>query len=245
MRSRREFLLQVMSGSSILGLTLLGAGCAKLSGRRTPALDAATDFNAGRPRIKLAYATDSGRLNLLALAAPPTEQLVTYQATSPLTIPEFARCRLALVSPHPQGKAGYAMASLVVLPQDDQQAASTFGSLWSGLTGDDSEQPSTKDLALEVWAMELPQWQVEQLVERLKKDDFFKRQRVFDAEVQLATEINGTRFAKPAQPIAELDGLIFRIRREGRLLRRKSEVQTAGLNAPNLPELLRLPPVGP
>lgn len=226
---------------------LIVGGCSLMSTGARTASDKAPRPESSNSAIKLAYESESGRLNLLTAGQVSANRTVSYQQvpaqpTDGYALPPFTRCRLSLVAPHPQGKVGYALAVLTVLPESALDGESALASLWSQLAGEQAGEPSTLDSAIEIWSTDVPQWQVEQLVTRLKNEDFFRRQRVFNAEARLLTEIDGVRFGKPTAAIAELDALIVRVRRDGRLVRHSTAANRPS-SGPALPELMRLPPV--
>ncbi|MCO6458436.1 MAG: hypothetical protein J5I93_24290 [Pirellulaceae bacterium] len=234
----------------LLGCGLLAAGGCSLLPDKGGSSEQAPSRTASQPgtqSVKLSYQSDSGRLNLLTASQLPAQprpdhRQVGFQQPTNAGIPPFAQCRLSLVAPHPQGKTGYALAVLTVLPDSVARDHSMFESVRSQVVGGGSE-PGTFHSALEVWTTDVPQWQVEQLLTRLREADFFRRQRSFQTEVHLWTEIDGTSFGKPTAPIAELDALILRVRHEGRLVRRSTPTAPESWQQP-LPELVRLPPVG-
>ena len=210
-----------------IGMLLLSAGCSALSGKSASknAADSVSATSAKRS-IRLSYETDSSRLNLLARSDGSVAQGVAGESRAGEAqrgdaVPGFTECRVNVIVPHPRGVPDMAEVRVMfAVDLDGDGDVSTIGSIWSRVTR--SEAPDSSDAASapkprEVWKMDIPAWQVEALVDRLRDAQFFRRQTELKSEAELATVIDGVRFSKPTAAIVELDALAVRIRREGRL----------------------------
>ena len=199
---------------------VVSAGCSSLGGRTPVSRSASAPYETA----KLAYRTGSDRLNLLTAAEPPGGQLVSYQQTGLSPVPEFTESTLQIAYPHPGGRAGYALVTVVFDAQPDG-ASSGFGpaSIWKKITGSSSDEGQPADqrfLFRETWTMDIPRWQLDRILAKLREQNYFRKAKVTSANALLATEIDGARFGKDVKELPELDSIIVRIRSQGRLVGR-------------------------
>lgn len=226
----------------VAGLLLLNSGCSMFSGKSQPASGnqvSITSISKATAPTRLTYITDSGRLNLAAAAQGGGWNRQVSFEQSGSAIPEFAECRVTVVSPHPLGVPGMAQV-YVMFTEEAEEESSGIGAFWSRMTGGAEESNEKSSARREVWTMNIPAENVEKLVERLRKDRFFVREKQFNAEATLLTEIDGRRFGKPTAGIAELDALALRARQQGRLAFHSGMGQTY---ASTVATLRRLPAV--
>ena len=66
--------------------------------------------------------------------------------------------------------------------------------------------------------MDVPKRELDAIVAKLRRENFYERSQVLGANTFLATDINGVKFGKEYRPVDELDALILRVRRQGQLV---------------------------
>ena len=178
---------------AFLLLAIFAGGCASVdyvSNKFTGDQEKAT------PQLLLVYQTDYDRL----VASSGSNSLVqptgyTEQAPSQA----FSQVFVEVNSPHPAGRVGFAQVRVTFADEDQQ----------SLLGGEAATQA-------ESWVMDVPLDRVNNLVEELRENGFFRSSRVLNAKAELYTEIEGDTFGKPCQEISELDAVIVSIRQQGR-----------------------------
>jgi len=224
--------------ATLLAALLMPMGCTSLDALKLPEPSASGPAET----VKLTYRTDSDRLNLLVALEPPAGQLVSYQQPrSP--VPDFTESTLHLTYPHPGGRAGYALATVVFEAQPSGDSSdSGVSAIWKKITGssDEAAPGANGDPGFrEVWTTDVPRWQLDRVVAKLRESGYFRRTKTLNAKVSLATEIDGARFGKDFTELPELDAIIVRIRSQGRPV-----VATRGLDGMPSPraEIRRLPP---
>ena len=201
------------------GLLLVSSGCSMFSGSSAKTADSqlsVTSISQATSPTRLTYTTESSRLNLVAAAQGGGSSRQVSFEQSGSAVPEFTECRVTVVAPHPQGLPGMAQV-YVMFAEDTEEESSGIGALWSRMTGGQEEGEATSAARREIWSMNIPAENVEKLVERLRKDHFFRREKMLNADATLLTEIDGRRFGKPTAAIDELDALALRARQQGQL----------------------------
>lgn len=232
----------------LLGLAV-GGGCSSHSWRT-----AANDSSAGatiRP-VRIVYRTPSDRLNIAAAGQlGPQIALASTAAPTSLLMPNVTTSTLVIKYPHPHGQVGMAQANVVIRPMsssgDDKPGFVERLTSWSTK----SERATPKPTYSEVWSLDLPVWQVNAVVDKLRKESFFRRSKILNSEAYLGVDLDGKGFGKDYHAVPELDALILRVRREGRPLHaqpRPAENRPPHLSQPALQgqaaRPLRLPSVG-
>ncbi len=213
-----------------LGL-LFTAGCQSPFGK-TEAITADAEPPAGNVRIT--YTTASDRLNVVTAGAAAT-QFASYQTNPASLLPNLTRSTLQVRLPHPSGRQDLAQAVLVSRREDDSES-NILTRFWDA-EGDDS-LPHDKTVA--VWELDIPKWQVDAIQTRLEQEQFFRRSRVLEAEIDLSYKDDEHSFSKRFRAIPELDALVLRVAREG-TPRDRSKSSPAPTTAS--PALVRFPPV--
>lgn len=165
------------------------------------------------PAIKLTYRTPSDRLNVGGT------QLAAFRAGGQPPLAACSTTTLALVSPHPRGRAGFAEATIVTRPDVAGQAGMS-----------------------EVWVLDVPQWQAEAIVAKLRAAAFFERSKALGSEIFLAAEVGPEKISKNFRAVPELDALILRSRTEGRLVFSTLSTVGAGPGTPTPPTANLAPP---
>ncbi len=164
--------------------------------------------------LRLTYRTESDRLNVTASANLGSTQLVSHQQQSPKLFPNVTTSTLVIQHPHPNGTAGYAQAMVTLRPTGAEKSVGF--SFRKRMNGNEEDQASHDAQIIEAWALDIPVWQVFGIMAKLQKEKFFRRTKVPNAEAYLAVRADGGEFGKAYSPVPELDGLILRIRWEGR-----------------------------
>jgi hypothetical protein len=149
----------------------------------------------------------------LAVAAPAVVKLTYRTACDRLnlagggSLPSCHTATLVIASPHPRGLPGMAEATLVLRP--DGAATPAAPSWWQWMTGANLAAPPVPS---EASKLDVPQWQVEAIVGKLRAANFFQRSRVLTADAFLAAEVGPEKLAKDCRPVPELDALVLRAR---------------------------------
>jgi hypothetical protein len=200
-------------GAGLLVLaSSLACGCSAIPDR------SATPGTPGAPvtpaAVKLTYRTTADRLNIAGAGT----QLASYQQPTAGPLPGFSTTTLIITSPHPAGVPGYAQATVVIKPE--QPATTSASAIWPWQKATAAESPSAPGTAAprEVWVLDIPQWQVDAVVTKLRNGNFFQRSKILGADAFLAAEVGPQKIAKDCKSMPELDALILRSRVEGRLV---------------------------
>lgn len=201
----RRFVDWCWAGFLCLGL----AGCSLLG--RTDAEPAPTASRS----VRLTYRSDTDRLNVRGGAV--SNAFTGYQPGS--LLPNCAIATLNVVSPHPDGKPGLALVTVVFHPAGDSSAMASDSILkrLTGQSADEALKAQPGSGPHEVWVLDAPQWQVDAIASKIKSQGFFRRSKVLDAEIFLAAQIDNQAQAKNAKALSELDALVLRARMEGKL----------------------------
>jgi hypothetical protein len=194
------------------------AGCTVPGGKSTAVESAAP----GTTVQRLVYRTESDRLNVLA------------GGTAVAGLPPVTISVLEIRSPHPHGMPEHAQAVLMCVPADADSPTGP-AALWQWLVGGDGAEASRSPPAnaaerVQAWVIDLPQEQFDRLLSRLREKNFYQRARSFRAQAYVATETGGRRFGREFEELPELDALIVRVHREGRLVAPAPDLR--GLVAP-------------
>lgn len=196
-----------VSMSLLFGVVLLAAvGCTTWRPNQTPVERLAREKSDLSNSIRIQYDSPPGRL--AALGAPSADTFDPNMAALAAT----DTCRLSVIYPHPQGVPDMAMATVALLPEDFDDDGE---SVWDRFSGDEPSVP-VPGAPLAAWTLDVPAWQVNTVVTKLREENFFRRARPLGAEVYLAVKIDDVGFGKDYKPVTELDSLITRIQRTGR-----------------------------
>ena len=213
MPQRMTYWLTSLCASAVL----VSAGCATVGAPWTRAETSPSAVAApSEESISLSYRTDSDRLNLSGGLLSGRIQAAAYQPGGITPIPPVTTSKLRVYYPHPQGIPATALA---VVSFEAQTAGETNGALamWKKLTGgqNDAAGPIAPQ---EVWSMDFPKAELDAILAKLRRQNFFERSQVLGASTLLATDINGVKFGKEYLAVDELDALILRVRLQGQLI---------------------------
>jgi len=166
--------------------------------------------------VSIAYRIESDRVNLAAAGDSGPSQMVSFQQPSAGLLPSVTTTTLQIQHPHPDGIPGYARARVVVRAGAAEE--SKGGSIWGRIIGrsDEKDAGSQNAQIVEAWLLDIPAWQVDGIMKKLQKQNFFRRAKVLDPDAFLTVRADGAGFGKKYHSLPELDALILRARREGR-----------------------------
>lgn len=180
-------------------------------------------FNRGKPRLdssagmfdqaEVSYRVDAARLNAMSR---PEGQLVSYQPDSAAKLPAGAEAEVEIVFPHPDKREGYAEVTVRVFGNKNNSEEGRFSQWWkSGLK---MSGFSASSVALEVWALDVPQNDVAGIINSLHNTGYFTSYDKPAEGVKIETVLDGAKVSKTWRQVPQLDALIVRVRTQGRLL---------------------------
>jgi hypothetical protein len=216
----------------LAGALLLGSmsGCQSLNPRSVQ-IDAAS----GRfQSAQLTYQVDTGRLSQPIQTARIEGQQVSYQQLPSSPLPDRSKARLSVQYPHPNGRAGFALAEVIV--EADGRAEKTSSgagqSTFQRMVGsfkdamNDILPGMTYDSGVrEAWAMDVSKEQLDLLVGGLANSGYFQYGPAPTPGIEVFTRLDGKIIRKNWRQVPELDAFIERVRHEGKLV---SYVRPAG-----------------
>ena len=230
--------MSLFRGEWMLAAALVAAasGCESLH-PRTVQIDAAS----GRfQSAQLTYQLDTGRLSQPVQTARIAAQQVSYQQLPSTPLPDRSHARLSVQYPHPRGRAGYALAEVVI--ESDQRGEkagasaekSGFQKFVGGLT--DAMNDILPGMVYgngvkEAWALDIPKDDLDQLVGSLANSGYFNYGPAPTAGVDVLTRLDGKVIRKNWRQVPELDAFIERVRHEGTLVSYVSPKAGAGAPA--------------
>jgi hypothetical protein len=202
--------------AGMLGACLL-AGCSSIKWHKVPR-DASAGFYQS---ASLTYRLDAGKLQLPLDVARVEGQSVSYEQVASSPLPDQSIGTLSLTYPHPTGRVGYAQAKFTL---ESTHAKSTPQTSWNPFkkTPPGSQSPVSFSGAQpevhEVWVLDVPSVESDQYFKLLSTYNFFNTERPTAGDAaQLTVTLNGGEVHKNWDQIAELNALVQRVRREGRL----------------------------
>ena len=163
--------------------------------------------------MTISYTTASDRLNV-AMGGGSTVQFAGHQPATTRSLPNLTRSTLQIRLPHPSGRPDLAQATLTARLENDSSTGTA--NLLTQFWREESETPLASETTVGVWELDVPAWQARAIRQRLQQENFFRRSRVLDAEVELSVVDDAGEFAKPFRTVPELDALLLRVVREGR-----------------------------
>lgn len=168
----------------------------------------------GKENVAILYRTNSDRLNLLA--AQPTEPIrrASYQQHSATLIPAVSISTLQIRYPHPTGRKDLAQAVVAFSPAGVDSALQSE-SILDQIPGLGKQASDERAAPIETWTLDIPKWQVDGIVAKLQKANFFRRAKILGSTSYLAVKTKGNAFGKNYRNVDELDALIVRVRRQG------------------------------
>jgi hypothetical protein len=258
-RRERKYLACVCCAlASIAGCAMLQNGESQLFSRPSRYESASILYRVG-PRGPTVAAT---RVSLVSLQQQAgAEQSDADGSTG-------RRTTLAIRYPHPAGRAGYARVELIVEtgPATPDPSSPNWLDRVRRLARENLPGIALAPGIDEALALDLPMAELDPLLVRLEQPAPATSPARASANVSLVASINGTALPLRNTPVAELDRLTARVRREGSLISHKAQVAEFPAAEPPLaarqppspqpasqiitasytqPAIERLPPVGP
>ncbi len=200
----------------VLGACLL-AGCSSLKGHKVPR-DASAGFYQS---ASLTYRLDAGKLQQPLDVARVEGPSVSYEQVASSPLPDQSVGTLSLTYPHPAGRMGYAQAKFTL---ESAHLKSTPPTSWNPFrkTAPGPQPPLSFSGAQpevhEVWVLDIPSGESDQYFKLLSSYNFFNTERPAAGDAaQLTVKLNGGEIHKNWDQLPELNALVQRVRREGRL----------------------------
>ena len=169
-------------------------------------------------KVTITYRTDTDRLNV-ASTAQFGVQPASLQSGSSSWLPSCCIGTVVIRYPHPGGQPGSALVTVALHPTGDADGT-VSRSVWTkirGLYTAESKDDSAHIKPVEVWTMELPKWQLDNILAGLHRSQFFRKSvSVLNPNVFLAVHKDDIAVGKNCKSIPELDSMVLRIRSQGR-----------------------------
>ena len=179
-----------------IGCLLLLSSCSLTTSKSRPTkltLNGKLPGNNQANVIHVSYRTESGRLNVASRGKADS-------------LPDLTDSKLYLLYPHPQGRPGCALATLLIVPPKKE---SNWLDRWR--EDDASDKPEEP---LDRRVLDIPARDVRAIVDRLRKDNFFHRSSPLVIESHVGVQLNDAGFAKNFGAVPVLDSLILKVYRE-------------------------------
>ncbi|HXT57044.1 MAG TPA: hypothetical protein VN699_00345 [Pirellulales bacterium] len=214
----------VLGAVSLAVVSLAGAsGCQSLNPRSVQ-IDAAS----GRfQSAQLTYQVDTGRLSQPIQTARIEGQQVSYQQLPSSPLPDRSKARLSVQYPHPNGRAGFALAEVIVEADGRPEKTSSGAgqSTFQHIVG--SFKDAMNDIlpgmvydsgVREAWALDVSKEQLDLLVGGLANSGYFQYGPAPTPGIEVFTRLDGKIIRKNWRQVPELDAFIERVRHEGKLV---------------------------
>ncbi|HVW36877.1 MAG TPA: hypothetical protein VHB99_06215 [Pirellulales bacterium] len=215
--------MRLIEGGWLLAALLAASGCESLN-PRTVQIDAAS----GRfQSAQLTYQLDSVRLGQPAQTARVEARQVSYQQPPRTPLTDASHARLSIQYPHPRGRAGYALAEVILESErrpekaGSNAAKSGFQKFVAGLT--DAMNDILPGMVYgngvqEAWALDVPKEDLDQLLGHLANSGYFQYGPPPSSGVEMFTRLDGKIIRKNWRQVPALDAFIERVRQEGKLV---------------------------
>lgn len=138
-------------------------------------------------------------------------------------VPSVAR--LNIQYPHPEGKAGFGLAEVIIESPKPSQAPETkpIVSRWLTAFGEVARDvlPGVRlsEGVDEAWAMDLPRGEIDRILSAMSQHGYFARNsRPPQPGIDLAARVDRFQTARPWRREPELDVVLERVRQEGQLV---------------------------
>ncbi len=193
-------------------LATILSGCSLLPKPKVP-LDAATGFYQS---ASLSYRLDAGRLQQPLDVARIEGQGLRFEQVASSPLPDQSIGVLSITYPHPNGRAGFALARFTL---DSGAAKSGAKSSWNPFAKTSDPKVTTSPGEIhEEWVLDVPSGESDQIFKLVCSESFFNNQHPGAIGTQLTVNINGRSVQKNWEQIAELNTLVQRVRRDGQLI---------------------------
>lgn len=190
-------------------------------------------------RVSINYRVDGGQLSEPLTVARISGQKVTQERLPSSPYPDHSLARLSIRYPHPDGKAGYALGELVIEsrtpPNAEAQAKKAFWQQWVDAAASTARDiiPGVKpaDGVYEAWAMDIAKGDLDRVIAGLSQSGYFVNPSKTAVGVELAARLDSFEAHKHWTREPELDNLMQRVQREGRLVSYERPVDSRGRGA--------------
>jgi hypothetical protein len=127
---------------------------------------------------------------------------------------------LSIKYPHPDGRAGYALAEAVVgdLSEESETVEPPWVARLATFARDTLPGMAFGEGIKEAKAFDIPVSDLEAVLDRLGEEGYFHQPNSLPSPVELAVEVNGHRQDKPWRRVVELDRLYSDVRAKGSLV---------------------------
>jgi hypothetical protein len=196
--------------ATVVLLTLGSVGCARWKQKPMALTSVACMYD----RAELMYHVDASRLGLPLALSKVEAQHVSYQESPSSPQAGTSTGTLRVRYPHPQAGAEMALAEVVI----DSRAAGGRAS----------------DTVHEVWTLDIPKNDLDQIVGRLRETNFFVAPGKSQTGVTLMTSLDKVSMNKDWDQVPELNLLMQQVRSHGQLVAYSRPV--AGLSAGSGPQ---------
>ncbi len=207
-------------GAAVL---LAAAGCETLQPRSVQIDAASGRYNSAQ----LTYHLDTGRLSQPVQTARIAAQQVSYQQQPSAPLPDRSHARLSVQYPHPRGKAGFALAEVIIEADKtpvksssgvDKSTFQRFVGAVSGAMNDIMPGMKYTEGVREAWALEIPKEELDQLVGQLANSGYFAYAPETTPGVEVFTRLDGKVVRKTWRQVPALNDFMERVRHEGQLV---------------------------
>lgn len=217
--------MKPISGGRVSAAVLLAAvtGCESLQPRSVQ-IDAAS----GRYQsAQLTYELDTGRLSQPVQTARIAAHQVSYQQQPSSPLPDRSHARLSVQYPHPRGKAGFALAEVVIEADQtpvksssgtDKSAFQRFVSSIGDAMNDILPGMQYGEGVREAWALDISKEELDQLIGQLANSGYFAYGPDTTPGVEVFTRLDGKIVRKNWHQVTALNDFIERVRHEGQLV---------------------------
>jgi hypothetical protein len=201
------------------GLMLVGApGCSNMRVYLGPDLRT----SGSTPElIGVVYHLDAAKLNETLAVARVEGKAVSYDEVAGSPLADRTVGTLSVIYPHPEAPPEFARAEVRIdaaplpdLVQLDERSSELLPWYRHGSHG----SREAGDVSHETWQLDLPRAELDQLLARLATPQVVVTDGGKQAGANIKTSYNGRHYQSNCQPVPELDALMQRIRRDGRLV---------------------------
>ncbi len=213
---RRRFLLLALAAAA-LGCTVL-AGCAAFRSGETQL----------RPVSGKARSYDSAAISYrLSSPVRPSGEIQTVGYSQPAPGPTQY---LAIEYPHPAGHSGQALCEVIVARDaaaDGEKKSDGWLSRMRRGTLDQLPGLTYAEGIESAWALDVPIDEIDQIIHRLDQQGYFSSTRRPPNGLELNARINGVPFSKTWPAVPELNALVLRVRKKGKLVSHREPLPAA------------------
>ena len=223
-----------MRGTVVRGIWFVAAlafvGCSTIQ-PRTLRIDSAAGMYQG---VTLTYRVDGGQLSEPLTVARIVDGQVKQERLASSPYPDRSVVRLSIRYPHPDGKAGFALAEMVVETRTPPKSQ-VKKAVWQEWT--DTFATAARDMlpgikmsddVYEAWALDIAKSDLDRVIAGMSQSGYFVNPSKQTLGVELAARIDNFQAVKHWSREPELDIMLERIRQEGQLVSYVHPPQSVG-----------------